>query len=96
MKNLVNREIENLLYAFPPLVAEMTKGRNEAERRNANSQKILQTHPKSKMSKLSTIHQTTSCPPTTAKRRESSPGAVTIETATRQHDLRLGIRKQGR
>ena len=62
------------------------------------------------MSKLSTIHQTTSCltatqtrtilptqhrPPTTAKRRENSPGAVTIETATRQHDLRLGIRKQG-
>ena len=35
-------------------------------------------------------------PPTIAKRRENSPGAVTIETATRQHDLRLGIRKQGR
>ena len=31
MKNLVNREIANLLYAFPPLVAEMAKGRNEAE-----------------------------------------------------------------
>ena len=63
------------------------------------------------MSKHSTIHQTTSCltatqirtilptqhrPPTIAKRRENSPGAVTIETATRQHDLRLGIRKQGK
>ena len=42
------------------MAAEMTKGRNEAERRNANSQKILQTHPKSKMSKHSTIYQTTS------------------------------------
>ena len=31
MKNLENREIENLLYVFPPVVAEMTKGRNEAE-----------------------------------------------------------------
>ena len=111
MKNLVNREIENFLYVFPPVVAEMANGRNEAERRNSNSQIFLQTHPKNKMSKHSTIHQTTSCltatqtrtilptqhrPPTTAKRRENSPGAVTIETATRQHDLRLGIRKQGR
>ena len=61
MKNLVNREIENVLYVFPPVVAEMTNGWNEAERRNANSKKILQTHPKSAMSKLSTIHQTTSC-----------------------------------